>query len=465
MLWIYNRGAGPCPAKRVFPSARRASSGIPLIDTSQGRWNNYFGMRTLILTALLGFAVEAQNQQPNCVGIALDVDARCACVKDPKSDACRLVKAGLYEPHDLSKMKTMGGTPAAPATPPARAAAPARAQQQGARVVPLTHKDYLRFLQPNSQMALGIDFGKLAQASPELMAAVFGHADGEDGVTKMMGAMKEMDHLWISLVAPGDVVIVMTGRFEQGVAARMFYSQGIQPVFLGGANAMMIGPEPSIQAALARLAKPAVAGGWVTRRARELAKDHETWIVTEPPGGSKQSSAALSGIRQFAMGVRLAAPAAVDGEVVADSDASAEKIVAWVDHLKAVVREKTGVGALDSLAIERTGATLRFAAKDDTLLSGDAGKKAMSSDLGVELYSVIMGGLPGTPARAVAEDKLLAVKAGMKKEEVLALVGPPLSVSAIQGLDTPRETWTYQIPFGKQLSVRLDGGVVTAPPH
>jgi outer membrane protein assembly factor BamE (lipoprotein component of BamABCDE complex) len=89
----------------------------------------------------------------------------------------------------------------------------------------------------------------------------------------------------------------------------------------------------------------------------------------------------------------------------------------------------------------------------------------MNSDLGVELYGVIMAGFPGMPPRTVAEDKLLAVKAGMHREEVLSLLGPPLSVSSIQGLDTPRESWTYQIPFGKQLTVRLDGGVVTAPPR
>jgi hypothetical protein len=53
----------------------------------------------------------------------------------------------------------------------------------------------------------------------------------------------------------------------------------------------------------------------------------------------------------------------------------------------------------------------------------------------------------------------------MKREEVLGLLGRPLSVSSIQGLDSPRETWTYQIPFGKQVTVRLEGGIVTAPPR
>jgi hypothetical protein len=53
----------------------------------------------------------------------------------------------------------------------------------------------------------------------------------------------------------------------------------------------------------------------------------------------------------------------------------------------------------------------------------------------------------------------------MKREEILSLLGQPLSVSAIHGLETPRETWTYQVPFGKQVTVRLDGGVVTIPPR
>lgn len=419
-------------------------------------------MHYRILIALFGVSLAAQNQ-PNCTGIARDFDVRCACVKDPNSQVCAMLKAGFYDSHDWTKIKPINLGLGGAINPPAnRTAAPARPQQ--ARVVPLAHKDYLRFLHPNAQLVAGFDFGKVFQ-SPELMTALFAQGEGEDSRNKVIGALKEMDHLWLSFVAPSDVVVLMTGKFEQGVAAGMFYAQGIQPVFLGGAQAMMIGPEPSIQAALSRLAKPVANGGWVTRRARELSKDHETWIVTEPQPGTKQATTALSAIRQFSLGIRLSSPAGLDGELVADSEASAEKIVAWVDRMKAVIREQSGVGALDSLTVDRTGANLRFAAKDDGLLAGEAGKTAMNSDLGVELYGVIMAGFPGMPPRTVAEDKLLAVKAGMHREEVLSLLGPPLSVSSIQGLDTPRESWTYQIPFGKQLTVRLDGGVVTAPPQ
>ena len=39
----------------------------------------------------------------------------------------------------------------------------------------------------------------------------------------------------------------------------------------------------------------------------------------------------------------------------------------------------------------------------------------------------------------------------------LSLLGQPLSVSAIHGLETPRETWTYQVPLGKQVSMRAGG--------
>jgi hypothetical protein len=377
-----------------------------------------------------------------------------------------MVKKGFYEPHDFSKVKGLYGTPA-----PQPNAQPVRpAQPQQARVVPLAHKDYLRFLQPNAQLAGGFDFSKILQ-SPELMATLFGQTDS-DSQTKIAAAFKEMDHLWFGFTAPGDFVVVMTGKFEQGAAAGMFYSDGIRPVFLADAHAMMIGPEPAIQAALARLAKPAPPAaslGWAARRSRDLAKDHETWIVTElPPSSAKdvaKGNSALASIRRFALGFRLTGEGSVDGEVVADSDANAEKIAAWVDQMKTAVREKTGTGALDALIFERSGTTLKFTAKSDSLLAGDAGKKAVSSDFGVELYNVILSGFPGAPPRTVAADKLLSVKEGMKRDEVVALLGPPLSVSAIQGLDTPRETWTYQVPFGKPLTIRLDDGIVTAAPR
>ena len=426
-------------------------------------------MRYPILIALLGVSLAAET--PNCTGIYRDVDARCGCVRDPNSQLCAMVKAGFYDDKGFSKPKplnwwggttTQPGIQTQPVTRTVRGAQPARPQQ--ARVVPLAHKDYLRFLDPNAHLVAGFDFSKVFQ-SPELMSALFAEDEGENARNKVLGALKEMEHMWLSFVPPNDVVVLMTGKFEQGVAANMFYSQGIRPVFLGGAHAMMIGSEPSIQAALARLAKPAATGGWVTRRARELSQDHETWIVLDVPAETQTGSRALGAVRQFALGFRLTGDAGVDGEAIADSEASAEKIGAWIGQMKAAIRAKTGVGALDSLTVERAGATLRFGAKGDGLLAGDAGKAAMNSDFGVEVYGVMMAGFPGMPSRTVAGDKLSAVKAGMRREEVLTLLGRPLEVSSIQGLDTPRETWTYQVPFGKQLSVRLDGGVVTAPPR
>ncbi len=414
-------------------------------------------MRYPILIALLGVSLVAQ---PNCTGISLDVDARCGCVKDPGSKLCEMVKAGFYEPHDWSKIKPLnlgwGGMGTQPST---RTATPA---PQQARVVTLPSKDYLRFLHPNAHLVAGFDFEKIFQ-SPELMESLFGQGEGEDARNRVVRAMKEMDHFWLSFVAPNDLVVLTTGKFEQGSAAGMFYAQGIRPVFLGGAHVMMIGSEPSIQAALARLARPAANDGWVTRRARELSRDHETWIVNEAPPGTNRGTAALQAIRRFALGFRLTGEVGLDGEAATDSEASAQKIAGWIDQMKAAIRERTGVGALDSLTVTRDGTRLRFAAKGDGLLAGDAGKTVMNSDFGVELYAVILAGFPGMPSRTVAGDKLLAVREGMRREEVLSLLGKPLSVFAIQGLDTPRETWTYQIPFGKQLRVRLDGGVVTVP--
>jgi hypothetical protein len=105
---------------------------------------------------------------------------------------------------------------------------------------------------------------------------------------------------------------------------------------------------------------------------------------------------------------------------------------------------------------------VKIDAKGEALIGGQEAKTALNSDFGVELYSVMMAGFPECRPRTVADDK---GRAGMKREEVLSLLGQPLSVCAIQGLDTSRETWTYQVAFGKQFTLKLDGGVVTTPPR
>ncbi len=349
-----------------------------------------------------------------------------------------------------------------PPTPTVRQ--PARPQQ--ARVEPLPSKEYLRFLHPTAFFVAGFEVEKMLR-SPEIMKAFMsGLSEGRDGQDKLTAALQEIDHLWLSFGGPTDGVVLMTGKFEKGATAGMLYAKGVMPVFLGDAHTMMIGPEPSIQAALARLAKAGANDGWVTRRARELARNHESWIVTEYPGADRgiNRGDALKQVRRFALGFRLTGDLGMDGEAVADSEEGAQKVAAWIDQIKTAARKKTGAGALDSLKITLDGATLRFAAKDDGLLAGDAGRAEMSSEFGVELFGLIMGAVPGTP-RAVAEDKILSVRTGMKREEVLNLLGPPLSVSGIQGLADSRETWTYQAPFGKRYSVRVERGIVSAPPH
>jgi hypothetical protein len=432
-------------------------------------------MRYWALICLLAVSLAGQNP-PNCTGVGLDVDIRCACVKDPNGDTCALYKRNkdMYD----GKMKmpdpkdwglTGWSNPPTTSTAP-RVQQPVRQRPQQARVVPLPSTDYLRFLHPNATVAAGFDFAKIL-AIPEVMQSILGAPEGADAKQTQLAAFKEIDHFWMSIATGGpapDLVILMTGKFEKGAAAGMFYSQGVMPVFLGDAHAMMIGPEHSVQAALARMARPAANEGWVARHARELAKDHETWIATEPHFSAQAGNsvpAGIQSIRKFAFGIRLTGEAAIDGEAVTDSDASAQQIAAWIDQIKSLVKEKTGVPALDPLKVSLDGATLRFTAKDDRILNGDGGKQLMNTDLGPQLYSVLMSGIPGTPARTVPEERILQIRQGMKREEVLKLLGQPLSIRAIQGLEEPRETFLYQVPFGKQYSIRLDAGVVSQPPR
>jgi hypothetical protein len=168
-------------------------------------------------------------------------------------------------------------------------------------------------------------------------------------------------------------------------------------------------------------------------------------------------------VRRFALGFP-GGGAGIHGEAVTESDEAAAQVAAWIEGMKSALRGKAGAGTLDALAVSREGVTLQFSASGEGLLSGDAGKSAMHSQFGVELYSLLTAGYPGLPSRTAPEEKVLAVKTGMKREDLLTLLGQPLSVYAIQGLDPPRETWSYQVPFGKQYLVRLDGGVVAAAP-
>jgi hypothetical protein len=422
-------------------------------------------MRHSVFIALFGVSLCAQNP-PNCTGIALDVDARCGCVKDPNSDLCKLVKMGAYNTDPFRKTKPLdlglGGTiaPERPVRPPASAR---RARPQQARVFSLAHADYLRVLHPKPQVAAGFDFQKAFQ-SPEVFQAVFGKIEDADN-GKVAAALKEIDHLWISYAAPNDLVVLATGKFEQGAAAGILYSKGIQPVFLNDAHAMMIGSEPSLQAAFNRLSKPvqnAATAGWAMRRARELSRDYETWVVTD---SSHARPGNVHGILQFALAFRLAGEGSIHGEAVAESEAGASEFADWIERSKSAMRDKDGTGAMDWLTVKRDGVILRFTGSGGALPSGDAAKSLMNSDFGVDLYALTMAGFPGAPARTVPADKLRAVRTGMKKDEALALLGQPLSVFSIQGLNPVRETWTYQVPFGKSVTLQLEGGVVTAPPR
>jgi len=427
-------------------------------------------MRIASLVLLIPVLLAGQSR-PNCTGVARDVDARCACEKDPSSKLCEMVRAGFYEPVDFRKVKPnlagyWGGESSVGVT---RMPSVQPAKPQPARVVPLAHKDYLRFLHPNAQLALGIDFKKVFDMAA-MMGALFEQEDGKT-TPRALAALKETDNMWLSVANERDALLLMTGRFEQGAAANLFYSQGIRPVFLGGAGVMLIGAEPSIQAALARLAAaPSNAAGqnWISRRAREMAKDHEIWIAGAPPAILKKSLSPFSGVQEFAIGVRLSSDQGIDGEVVADSAESAERIAVWLGRIKELLKGQPQTEELASLTLEKSGANLRFSTKG---LASQASKPAstpnpaLDSEFGAELYSLVMAGIPGQPPRAVAGDKLRQVKKGMKSEEVIALVGPPLGVMSIQGLEESRENWTYQVAFGKQMTLRLDANVVTVEPH
>lgn len=134
----------------------------------------------------------------------MDVDARCSCIKDPKSMSCELFKKGFYD----GKMKV--GEPAGGWIASNNKTTPAARPRQ-ARVVPLPSKDYLRFLHPNAVLVAGFDLEKLFR-TPEVMQALLGMPDDQG---KMVAALAEVDHLWMSVGSATDGLVLMTGKFEK----------------------------------------------------------------------------------------------------------------------------------------------------------------------------------------------------------------------------------------------------------
>lgn len=73
--------------------------------------------------------------------------------------------------------------------------------------------------------------------------------------------------------------------------------------------------------------------------------------------------------------------------------------------------------------------------------------------------------MPAAPAKPetkkVAEESVKAISTGMDREQLVASLGPPKSVSAITGIEGgPRETLAYELESGQFLFVKVLGGKV-----
>lgn len=195
-------------------------------------------MRLALIGLILALPLAAQsnsNQKPpDCNGLTAEFDSRCACVLHPNGQLCKITRAMSKPMVDLtgaglkpgaagSSAASPGGTVVIPQTPVGPSAA---------RTVALNHKDYLRFIHPDSRTALGLDLAKLMSlAPPELAGTLLG---GQEMNAQIAAAMKEIDQFLISLAGPNDVLLLLTGKFEGGATTGMFLGHGVSPVMLGG---------------------------------------------------------------------------------------------------------------------------------------------------------------------------------------------------------------------------------------
>lgn len=341
--------------------------------------------------------------------------------------------------------------------------------------------DYLRFIPPDAEIAAGFEVKQVASLIDAMIVQMMG-PDARKSAAKGMDALRQIDRLWLAARDSGSegALILVTGRFERGSGLEALKAPGMIQVFVGGPNAMLIGSEKAVRAALRRLNAPQDGDdGWVGDQARQLAPDHDFWLAMQPRADLQQVASQLQGMRQFSLAAKLHDETRLDGELVTVSETIMDKLMATVDEAKArMIKDNPKTRAtLDKMTVERDGDTLRFSAK-----GGKLSTQQFSTEIARQLHGMVSAMMPTpgggalqrpqavaaaveTPSAAVADEKLLAVKKGMKRAEVVGLIGKPATVSSISGLEVQRETWTYRLESGKKVTLRLDDGVVTAGTH
>ena len=344
------------------------------------------------------------------------------------------------------------------------------------RTVPLPRNDYLTFIHPDAQAVIGFDFKPVTTLIDALISEMAG--PNAKKTTKGLDGMKELDRVWISIqgtTGAQDVLVLMTGHFERGALAAELTNApgGFARVFLGGPNVMLAGPEASVKAALVRLSAPGKEAtlGWAAEQAREFSTDHDFWIAAQPGAELQQMAGQFGGLTHFVFGAKLHNEASFDGEFGAVSDAIIDKMMVELEATKAkAIKENPKMRALlEKLAVERDGMVLRFSAQ-----GGKINPKQFASELSKQVRTVMSSLLSGGASQQraivdlkvlVPDEKLEGVKKGMTRDEVTGLLGKPVMVSSISGLDVPRESWTYHLASGKKVTLRLDDGVVSSLPR
>jgi len=399
-------------------------------------------IRAFISVLLACIGALAQNCRPGSV--TMDVDIRCACVKDPNSQTCDLYKRNksMYDGKGVQMWNPPAGlAPAAPTRSESHASENTRSAPQERTPVSATllpaETPFWRILPPGTRMAVGMR-PQWMVTSPLL-----------DQMMRMAGPVggQSMDAMRSELAAVDTVIIAMTStnapplilaRAEDVVRAT---KSERDPYRYVDPDTILVGDWKETGTAMNRLFSKSDATA-EARMAGRVAAWSDFWVVMNlltAPGGL---AARLPGATRLTVGASVRDDITVEAWLDTASPLAAKRLA---DRLRS---NPKGAPIVDQIAgaqtaIEERGSSVRLYAR----LAGVAGHAATAASR--------------PPALApVSRAKVSEVHPGMLRTEVEALLGRAHSETTIQGAELPVATLIYHLDDKGIAQVRTVDGKV-----
>ena len=404
------------------------------------------------------FAAGALAQNCRQGSVELDVSMRCACVKDPGSDSCKLYmrnkdmydgKGLQLDPAMAAAMKN-GPTPASPAPRTVQPAVQSTVQQQrtpvSAALLPAETPFWL-MLPAGTRMAMGMRPQWLG-TSPLLDQLL--SLGGNVGGASPESIRKELAGVEMVIMASprlGGPPLILARAVD---VVRATKSER-DPYRYVDPNTILVGDPNETNAAMRRLFGQETASAEAQMAAR-VASWSDVWMVMDLsalPAGRAQ----LPGATKMTLGMSLRDGMTVEAWLDTLSPLAAKNLA---ERLRKNPRGAPFFAQLDTpvTSVEQRDNAVRLYARAALPGTGSAGSGAAQQAVSGPAAAPV----PAPAITRVSRDKVAEVKKGMDRAAVEAALGKPNSVVSIQGSDEAIETLIYNLEPKGTARVRTVSG-------